>query len=103
MLFRKSIQPYMISWLKYDPAAEIKKLTCPILIVQGTCDIQVKVKDAENLHEVNKKSILKIIPGMSHTLKNAGTDCEDQQKTYTDGSMPLDETLVKDIVRFIKK
>ncbi len=103
MLFRKSIQPYMISWLKYDPAAEIKKLTCPILIVQGTCDIQVKVKDAENLHEANKKSILKIIPGMSHTLKNAGTDCEDQQKTYTDGSMPLDETLVKDIVRFIKK
>jgi hypothetical protein len=40
------------------------------------------VKDAQNLHEANKKSILKIIPGMSHTLKNAGTDCEDQQKTY---------------------
>ena len=102
-VFRKSVQPYMISWLKYAPAAEIKKLECPILIVQGTCDIQVKVKDAQNLHEANKKSILKIIPGMSHTLKNAGADCVDEQKTYTDGSMPIDDTLVRNIVYFIKK
>jgi len=103
MLFRKSIQPYMISWLKYDPAVEIKKLTCPVLIIQGTCDIQVKVKDAQNLHEANERSILKIVPGMSHTLKNAGADCLDEQKTYTDGSMPIDDTLVKDIISFIKK
>ena len=101
-VFRKSVQPYMISWLKYTPAAEIKKLTCPILIVQGTCDIQVKVKDAQNLHEANKRSILKIVPGMSHTLKNAGADCVDEQKTYTDGSMPVDRLMIKDIVEFIK-
>jgi len=101
-VFRKSVRPYMMSWLKYTPAAEIKKLTCPILIVQGTCDIQVKVKDAQNLHEANKKSILKIIPGMSHTLKNAGADCVDEQKTYTDGSMPVDRQMIKDIVEFIK-
>jgi fermentation-respiration switch protein FrsA (DUF1100 family) len=102
ILFRKSIQPYMISWLKYTPASEIKKLQCPILIVQGTCDIQVSLKDAQNLHEANKRSILKIIPGMSHTLKNAGADCMDQQKTYTDGSMPVDSLMIKDIVEFIK-
>ena len=81
---------------------KLKKLECPILIVQGTCDIQVKVRDAQNLHEANKSSILKIIPGMSHTLKNAGADCEDQQKTYTDGSVPVDRLMVKDIVEFIK-
>jgi hypothetical protein len=40
---------------------------------------------------------------MSHTLKNAGADCLDEQKTYTDGSMPIDDTLVKDIISFIKK
>jgi pimeloyl-ACP methyl ester carboxylesterase len=102
ILFRKSIKPYMISWLKYTPASEIKKLQCPILIVQGTCDIQVSLKDAQNLHEANKRSILKIIPGMSHTLKNAGADCMDQQKTYTDGSMPVDSLMIKDIVEFIK-
>ena len=38
-LFRKSVQPYMISWLKYSPKDEIKKLKCPVLIIQGSCDI----------------------------------------------------------------
>jgi alpha-beta hydrolase superfamily lysophospholipase len=28
-LYRPSVQPYMISWLKYDPAREISKLKCP--------------------------------------------------------------------------
>jgi pimeloyl-ACP methyl ester carboxylesterase len=103
MLFRKSIQPYLISWLKYSPQEEIKKLRCPILILQGGCDIQVTEPDAKNLHEANKKSTLDIIPNMSHTLKNAGKDCVDQTKTYTDGSMLLDQILVKDIANFIKQ
>jgi uncharacterized protein len=102
-VFRNSIQPYMISWLKYAPEKEIKKLNCPILIIQGGCDIQVKVEDANNLHSGNKKSQLDIIPTMSHTLKNAGADCINQQKTYTDGSMPIDPVLVNDVVNFIKK
>ena len=102
-LFRKSIQPYMISWLKYSPEKEIKKLTCPVLIIQGGCDIQVKTEDANNLHNGNKKSELDIIPNMSHTLKDAGKDCVDQSKTYTDGSMPIDAVLVNDLVKFIKK
>jgi len=101
-LFRKSIQPYLISWLKYSPQKEIKKLNCPILILQGSCDLQVQETDAKNLHEANKKSTLDIISNMSHTLKNAGEHCVDENKTYTDGSMPLDQTLVKDIVSFIQ-
>jgi hypothetical protein len=34
-LFRPSVQPYLISWFKYDPQKEIKKLSVPVLIVQG--------------------------------------------------------------------
>lgn len=102
-LFRKSIQPYMISWLKYSPQKEIKKLKCPILILQGSCDIQVKIEDADNLYNANKKSTLDIIPSMSHTLKDAGKDCVDENKTYTDGSMPIDKMLVDDIAKFIQK
>lgn len=102
-LFRKSVQPYIISLMKYSPQNEIKKLKCPILILQGSCDIQVKEEDANNLHEANKKSTLDIIPFMSHTLKNAGKDCVYENKTYTNGSMPVDTTLVDDIVKFIQK
>jgi pimeloyl-ACP methyl ester carboxylesterase len=103
IIFRKSIQPYMISWLKYSPEKEIKKLKCPILILQGGCDIQVKVEDANNLHKGNPKSVLHIIPLMTHTLKNAGKDCADQQKTYTDGTLPIDADMVKSISEFIQK
>jgi len=102
-LFRKSIQPYMISWLKYSPQKEITKLKCPILILQGGCDIQVKIEDAENLHNANKKSTLEIIPFMSHTLKNAGKDCANEKQTYTEATMPLDQILVEDVVKFIEK
>ncbi|HEY9342014.1 MAG TPA: alpha/beta fold hydrolase [Hanamia sp.] len=103
VIFRKSIQPYMISWLKYTPEKEIMKLKCPILILQGGCDIQVKVEDANNLHKGNPKSVLNIIPLMTHTLKSAGKDCVDQQKTYTDGTLPIDTNLVNSISEFIKK
>ncbi len=104
MLFRKSVQPYMISWLKYSPASEIRKLSCPILILQGSCDKQVKIIDAENLHDANKKSTIDIIPLMTHTLKNTDAGCKDENnKTYTDGSLPVSRQLVNDIVNFIKK
>lgn len=103
VLFRPSIQPYLISWLKYSPEKEIGKLKCPVLIIQGTCDIQVKMMDAENLHKGNQKSVFDSIPQMSHTLKNAGKDCVDQRKTYTSADMPIDQKLVHDIAAFIKK
>lgn len=103
-LFRKSVQPYIISWLKYDPVTEIKKLDCAVLIVQGSCDIQVKTEDAENLHNANKKSKLDIISLMTHTLKNTGSDCKDENnRTYTDPSLPLNKQLVSDIVNFVGK
>lgn len=102
-LFRKSVQPYMISWIQYSPEKELKKLNCPILILQGTCDIQIKETDAKNLNNANNKSTLDIIPDMTHTLKDAGKDCADQQKTYTDSTLPINKRLVNDIVNFIKK
>ena len=49
-LFRPSVQPFLISWMKYNPAKEIQKLTMPVMIVQGTTDIQVAMTDAEALH-----------------------------------------------------
>jgi len=103
-IFRKSIQPYMISWLKYSPALEIKKLNCPVLILQGTCDKQIKIADAEDLHNADKKSSLDIIPLMTHVLKDTDAGCKDENnKTYMDPSLPVNKKLVKDIMSFIKE
>ena len=101
-LFRKSVQPYITSWMKYSPEIEIKKVQCPVFIIQGDCDVQVKVLDAQNLHAANKKNLLKIIPQMSHTLKDAGVACVDQQKTYTNGSLPLSKEFTGAIINFIR-
>ena len=102
-LFRPGIQPYMVSWMKYIPAVEILKLKCPILLVQGTCDIQVKTVDAEALHHANPKSTLEIIEGMTHVLKNAEANCEDKNlNTYHDPSLPLNSKFVTDIISFVR-
>ncbi|GAC1651694.1 MAG: hypothetical protein NVS4B3_12770 [Gemmatimonadaceae bacterium] len=39
-LFRPSVQPYLISWFRYDPSAEIRKLRVPVLILQGTAQLR---------------------------------------------------------------
>lgn len=102
-LLRPSIQPYMISWMKYDPQLEIKNVPCSILILQGTCDIQVKTLDAQDLYDANKKAKLDIIEGMTHVLKNAEVNCIDKNlNTYHDPSLPLNTQFVKDIVSFIE-
>ncbi len=102
-LFRPSIQPYMISWLKYDPAKEIKKLTIPILIIQGTTDIQVEVSEAEQLKKASPKATLKVIDGMNHPLKQAPEDREKNVATYNNPKLPLSPGLMPAILDFISK
>src|SRR5690606_21309089 len=71
-LFRDSVQPYLISWFKYDPSLEIDKVKAPVLIIQGDNDIQVQVDDAEILYNARKdkeNTKLVIVKGMNHILK----------------------------------
>ena len=100
-LFRPSVQPYMISWFKYDPQKEIAKLDIPILIVQGTTDIQVSVSDADKLASANKKSQKQIIEGMNHILKEAELDRQKNIQTYSIPDLPLKKELMEVIVKFI--
>ncbi len=102
-LFRPSIQPYLISWFKYNPQEEIAKLKIPILILQGTTDLQVKVEDANFLHNANPSSELKIIDGMNHVLKESELDMQKNMQTYSNPELPLKDGLIDSIVEFIKK
>jgi uncharacterized protein len=103
-LFRPSVQPYMISWLKYDPQAEIKKLDIPVLILQGTTDIQVKEADANALSKAQPKAELKIIKNMNHVLKDCDTnDKEKQTPIYSNPDLPLNKEFTMNVIEFIKK
>lgn len=102
-LFRPSIQPYMISWLKYTPTEEIKKVKVPTMIIQGTTDIQVPVSDAQLLAKAKPEAKLLLIEGMNHVLKDAPADRVENAKTYSDPNLPLSKGLVEGILDFIKK
>ena len=100
-LFRQSIQNYLISTSKYDPAVEISKLQCPILVIQGTTDIQIEILDAEKLAESNSNSKLVIIDGMNHILKEAPENRFLNLRTYGDPNLELKQDLIETITRFI--
>lgn len=97
----ESVQPYLISWFKYDPAKEISKLDVPMLVVQGTTDLQVTQQDAQRLHDAAKRSELVVIEGMNHILKPATGDLMAQVPVYTNPELPLHKDLADPIIRFI--
>ena len=100
-LFRPSVQPYLISWFKYDPAQELAKLTVPVLIVQGTTDIQVSVQDAHTLSAAVPRAQAVIIDGMNHVLKLVPPDMNAQMKSYSDPSLPVAPQLVDAVATFV--
>ena len=102
-LFRQSVQPYMISWFNYDPQVEIKKLTIPVLIIQGTNDIQITVEDAKRLSRANPNSQLALIDNMNHIFRTVNGDRQANLATYNNPSLPLADGLVENISRFILK
>jgi pimeloyl-ACP methyl ester carboxylesterase len=103
-LFRPSVQPYMISWFKYDPRAELKKLAVPALIVQGTTDVQVLEKDADMLAAANPKATRRLIKDMNHVLKDcATTDKQAQVGIYSNPDLPVNKELVAEVVAFVKE
>lgn len=101
-LFRPSVQPYMISWFKYDPQVEIAKLKKPILIVQGTTDIQVCIDDAKRLQVANPAAKMILIDGMNHIFKYAVADRMRNFQTYSQPELPINAEMVVTIGNFIQ-
>lgn len=102
-VFDISIQEFMMSWMKYDPAQVINELNIPILLINGTKDLQVEPDEAELLHAANKNSELKLIDKMNHVLFIIEGDAQENAKSYNNPSLKISEELIKSIVDFIKQ
>ncbi len=102
-LFRPSVQPYLISWFAYDPAKVVASLRIPVLVVQGTTDLQVSVKDSELLAPKGSGRELLLIQGMNHVLKTAPLDREKNIAAYSDPSLPLNPDFAAGLVAFLRK
>lgn len=101
-LFSKPNQPFFITWMAYNPSEEIKKLQIPVLILNGTKDLQVKVEEANKLQTAKPDSELVIIENMNHILKNIEND-QDNMKSYYSPDFPLSEKLINSIEVFINQ
>ena len=100
-IFRPSVQPYLISWFKYDPLASIKQLNVPILLIQGTNDIQVPVEDAKRLSAAKPSAKLMLIDRMNHVLRLSDSNREANLATYNNPELPLADGLMDAIATFI--
>jgi pimeloyl-ACP methyl ester carboxylesterase len=97
VLYRPSVQPYLISWLKYDPAHEIAAVKSPAAIVQGTADVQVNKTDSEALRAGLPSARYVLVEGMNHVLKHA-PDTSSQSAIlagYTDPALPVEPAVIE--------
>tara|TARA_R110002167_G_scaffold59322_2_gene168133 strand:- start:901 stop:1833 length:933 start_codon:yes stop_codon:yes gene_type:complete len=100
-LFRPSVQPYLISWLALDPTVLIAAWDGPVMIGQGTTDIQVSVADAEALSAAQPDATLVLWDGVNHVLKTAPADRAGNGATYADPSLPLAPGVIEDVADYI--
>ncbi len=102
-IFRPSVQPFILSWMKYDPREEIAELDIPVLIINGSKDLQVEETEAEALKAANPRAEMVILQDMNHILRKIdGADLENS-KSYNEAHRPLHPELVNTLAQFIKK
>lgn len=101
VIFRPSVQPYLISLFRQNPAVAFGKLKVPALIIQGSHDIQVGVGDAQLLHAAKPDSELALIEGMNHVMRIVPNDVKRQLASYKDPQLPLASELSARILQFI--
>jgi len=101
-IFNIEIQKFMINWMQYNPTEVIKSLKMPVLVVNGTKDLQVSENEAKLLQEANEKAILKIIQNMNHVLVTINGDDLENSKSYAETQRPIAEGLIEAITDFIK-
>lgn len=100
-LCRPSVQPYVISWMDLDPVALAAQTSVPVLVMQGTTDIQTSVADAQALAAARPGIDLVLLEGVNHLLKVAPMDRAANLATYADPDLPLAEGVVSTVAGFI--
>ncbi|MEO1255806.1 MAG: alpha/beta hydrolase, partial [Bacteroidota bacterium] len=103
-IFNPQIQPFLKSYIAYNPAEEIQKLQIPVLLINGTNDIQVGEDQAQRLKEAYSNAQLLMVKGMNHVLKDVPDgDLTANMATYNNPELALSEELIPGIISFIEK
>ena len=103
-LFGDAIQGYLIDLFSHDPAKLVANVKLPVLIVQGTRDIQVSVADAEALKAAQPKAVLALLPGVNHVLKPVASDDRAANiATYGDATLAIAPGVAEAVAGFVRR
>ena len=102
-LFNIEIQPFMISWMQYDPKKIIAKIPIPSLIINGDNDLQVDEKEAKLLYNSAQNSKILIVKNMNHVLVEIEGDELKNVKSYNNPDLKISELVIEKMVEFIEK
>jgi hypothetical protein len=100
-VFNSNVQPFMSSWMYYDPKKELAQLNIPILVINGTKDLQVSEEEAISLKSASKHAQMQIIENMNHILVPIEGDDLDNSKSYNESQREISPQLIDTIITFI--
>jgi pimeloyl-ACP methyl ester carboxylesterase len=99
------ISPWMLNFIKYDPAPALSKVKCPVLALNGAKDLQVPPK--ENLEAIqqalakggNKKVTAIELPGLNHLFQECKTGAPAE---YGEIEQTISPVALNEILNWIK-
>lgn len=101
-LFHPAVQDFLINATARDPAKLIAAYSGPVLILQGSTDLQITPEDANLLKASQPKAELVVLEGVNHLLKAAPAERAANLATYGNPDLPLDPRVAPAIAAFIK-
>jgi pimeloyl-ACP methyl ester carboxylesterase len=102
-IFNLDIQPFMSNWMQYNPQKRIESLEIPVLIINGTRDLQVSTTEAQLLKDHKADAEIVIIENMNHLLFEINGDDLVNTKSYNELSHPIMPEVITAMVNFIQK
>ena len=96
--------PWIKWFIDYDPQADIAKIKCPVMALNGSKDLQVIA--SQNLPALrrtlpkNKRNVIKQYDGLNHLFQHCTTGLPTEYATIEE---TLSEHVINDIIAWIKQ
>ncbi len=101
-LFAPQVQSFLGSVFRQEPAELIAAHDLPVLILNGSADLQTPAADARELANVRPDATLVIVERANHVLKQVPDDTSAANlATYADPDLPLAPGVVDAITQFV--
>jgi hypothetical protein len=93
-------RPWERYFLAYDPAPTLARLTVPVLVLNGSRDVQVPAKEnldaAREALRNNSNATVKELPGMNHLLQDAKTGAPNEYNDIEETMSPVALKIITD-------